>query len=60
MRYILLALLLCGCGVSVPPLEQQEITSNLTKPAWPAAREGFQLDRQQRSTQHERLAADLG
>ena len=43
MRYILLALLLCGCGVSVPPLVRQEIISNLTKPAWPAAREGFSL-----------------
>ena len=43
MRYILLALLLCGCGVNVPPLVQQEIESNLTKPEWPVAREGFSL-----------------
>ncbi len=43
MRCILLALLLCGCGVSVPPLEQQEIVSNLTKPAWPVAQDGFSL-----------------
>lgn len=43
MRYILLALLLCGCGVNVPPLERQEIISNLTKPEWPVARDGFSL-----------------
>ena len=43
MRYILLTLLLCGCGVSVPPLEKQEIVSNLTKPPWPVEQEGFNL-----------------
>ena len=37
MRYILFTLLLCGCGVSVLPLAQQEVVSNLTKPAWPVA-----------------------
>ena len=43
MRYILLALSLCGCGVSVPPLKPQEIVSNLTKPAWSVAQNGFSL-----------------
>lgn len=40
--YVLL-LLLAGCGVSVPPLVQQEISSDLVKPAWPVAKEGFNL-----------------
>ena len=43
MRYIFLTLLLCGCGVSVPPLEKQEIVSNLTKPAWPVEQAGLSL-----------------
>ncbi len=43
MRYTLSILLLCGCGVNVPPLAQQEIISNLTKPAWPVAQEGLNL-----------------
>ena len=43
MRYFLCALLLSGCGVSVPPLAQQDISSNLTKPAWPVTQENFDL-----------------
>ena len=44
MRYILLlTLLLCGCGVSVPPLEKQKIISNLTQPEWPVAQNGLNL-----------------
>ena len=43
MRYLLFALLSSGCGVSVPPLAQQDIVSNLTKPAWPATQGNFNL-----------------
>ena len=43
MRYFLFALLLSGCGVSVPPLEEQDIISNLTKPVWPVTQGNFNL-----------------
>ena len=43
MRYLLFTLLLLGCGVSVPPLTQQDIISNLTKPVWPATQDNFNL-----------------
>ena len=58
MRYLLFTLLLLGCGVSVPPLSQQDIISNLTKTCMALqTQDNFNLTGGQRTAQHERLTA---